>query len=474
MGYKLEWRPSPNYTPNSQTRAAYGRPRTLDLGAGHWWNTPEAGATHDGVVNMFLSPSRQAAAHAVVSAGRVTEMVRQEDTAWCTGNANPYTYAIECDPRIMWRWQGGVSAAQRELGNAIYNTLCEYIADKGFHNLQWKPHNQFPVPYTQCNPINWGDVMAGAKAWWNQKHNAPPTPQPPANADIQWSQLATPLEMVANKQPTKLWNFNQTSWGGFGNGVKDFNKGERIIIFGKAFNKTLNATYLVTQYSYEKRITNGFNQADLEPYKAPEPPTPEWIRNKKDITPVKLMVLPAQTPIVNLNDLSVIKQLGQGTYVDFVQSTVVSGVEYLISSYSATNGMPNGIRRSDVGLPAEPPVNEKPEWLKNWQDIEDVKMYARADCELVDLIEGKTIKVIERGTEIEIASATLFLDKRYMITKYSTDKQEARGILVDDLDMKPPATEPTPPSPTQPTIDENVNWLVKAIKAILAFFKINV
>ena len=137
--------------------------------------------------------------------------------------------------------------------------------------------------------------------------------------------------------------------------------------------------------------------------------------------------------------------------------------------------MPNGVKRADVGVPAEPPVNEKPEWLKNWKDIEDVKMYARADTDLVDLINGTTIKVIPRGTEIAVASTTEWHNHKYAITEYSTGKQLAQGIRLDDLDMKP-VNDGTPvePSPSQPTIEENVNWLVKAIKAILAFFKINV
>ena len=57
--------------------------------------------------------------------------------------------------------------------------------------------------------------------------------------------------------------------------VKPFNKGEKINIYGKCVNETLNATYLVTEYSFTKRITNGFNQADLDVYVEPAPvPTP--------------------------------------------------------------------------------------------------------------------------------------------------------------------------------------------------------
>lgn len=476
MSYKLEWKPSPNFTPGSQTQAVYGRPRSIQFGAGHWWNLPELAGTHAGIVTMFQNPARQGSAHAVLSDGLVTEMVRAGDTAWTTSHANPFTYSIEVDPRIMWKWGwGNPIASQRAHGERIFQTLAEYIADKRYHNMTWHPHN-FWIS-TQCNPIRWNEVMARAKQIRAAK-DAPapaPTPTPPASAKLTWSKLAKPLEMVATKQPTKLWNFNQTAWGGFGNGVKDFNKGDRITIYGKVVNKTLGATYLLTEYSYSNKITNGFNQADLEPYAPPAPPQPEWIKNMKDITPIKLMVLTAQTPIVDLNNLSIIKQLGQGTWVDFTRQTTVAGKVYLISQYSADHGMPNGILKSDVGIPApvteEPPVNEKPAWLENWEDIEDVVMYTRADTELIDLVTGETIKMIPKATAVEIASATTWLEKRYMLTKWATDNKHPHGIRLDDLDLKPVDESPVPlPEDPDRPVDELIrenNGLLQQILALL-------
>lgn len=475
MAYQLlPFRQSPNYTPASQTRAIYGRDPSRNEGAGHWWDDPARFPSFAGVVATLMNPARQASAHDVVGDGVVQPLVRKADTSWCTGNANPFTYSIETDPQIIYRWRAGGDKAK---ANRIFETLCERIADVSMHDKVWRPHKYWQ-PSTVCNPIEWADVMRRAKEIWKAKYQTPAQPKPPANANIVWEKFAKPIEYVCNKQPTKLWDFNQITWGGFGSGIKNFNKGDRIDIYGKATNKTLDSVYLVTEYSFTKKITNGFNQTDLTQYVAPQPPTPvkpEWERNLADITPVKLMVLPAQTPIVNLNDLSAIKQLGQGTWIDFTKRTTVKGVEYLISSYSATNAMPNGIKRSDVGVPADPPANEKPEWLKNWRDIEDVDMYTRADTDLVNLDDGSTVKVIPRGTKVEISSTTEWHGHKYAITVYSTDKKEGRGIRIDDLDMKPVGDNtPVEPSPEQPTIEDNVNWLVKAIKAILAFFKINV
>lgn len=478
MSYQKTWVPSPNFTPGNQTQQAYGRPRTIDIFAGHWWNYPRAGAQHDGVVSMFQNAARQVASHAVLSARRVTEMVRPWDTAWCTGRANPYSYAIEVDPRIMFRWgHDNPSAAERALGNEIFETLAEYLADMGYHNLPGKPHKELDNSTgTVCNPIVYAEVMARAKEYWNAK-NAP-TPKPPAQANIEYREFAEGVrKFIANKQPTKFWDFNQTSWAGFSRPVKEFSQGAEIDIKGYAVNSTLGSTYLLTPYSFDKRIPNGFNQADLDLYTAPkpEPVVAEWLRNLKDIAPIKLMVIPAQTAIVNLATGQVIKQLGQGTWVDFTKATSVNGKEYLISSYAATNGIPNGIAKADVAVPAAPPANEKPKWLQNWLDIEDVIMYTRVDANLVDLNSGNTIKRIPRGTRMEIASATFYLEQKYLLTNYSTIKSLGQGILVDDLDFKDPNATPDPvPAPEQPPVKpieervSNLEGLFATIKTMLA------
>lgn len=465
MSYQKNWVASPNFTPAAQTQAAYGRPRQIQGGAGHWWNWPRSGATHDGIVSYMANPSRQAAPHAVLSAGRVTEMVRDQDTAWCTSNANPYTFAIEIDPRIMFRWgYDNPSAAEKALGNQIFETLCEYIADKGYHNLPWKPHNVW-APGTQCNPIPYDDVMRRAKEYRAAK-DTPVTPEWQKNLK-KWDQSKTLYAIDDNTPLRNLASVTQI--------IKNFNRDTSFEI--AAETKVNGYRYLLTKYAYENGTGQGFDEYELKEIVADT--RPEWQKNIKDIEPIKLMVLPAQTPIVNLNNLQVIKQLGQGTWIDFTKSTTVAGVEYLISSYSATQAMPNGIKRSDVGVPAEPPVNEKPEWLERWEDIADVMMYARADTDLVNFEDGSTIKVIARKTEIEIGSVTELHGVKYAITRYSTEKKFPQGIRIDDLDMKPIENpdEPVEPAPEQPEItpiEENINWLVKAVKAILAFFGIKV
>lgn len=454
MSYKKDWRASPNFTPASQTQAFYGRPRSIQGGAGHWWNTPELAGSHDGIVSYMANAARQAAPHAVLSDGRVTEMVRDQDTAWCTGAANPITFAIEIDPRIMYKWgYGNPSAAQRAHGERIFQTLCEYIADKRYHNLAWKPHNVW-TPGTACNPIRYNEVMARAKQIRAEKDKPVPAPNP-------WKAMDTVRFMRAK---TDLRVINLSTNQPVGDTIK---KGTDIDFRQK---KDQNGTqYLRSKYSMDKGLNYGVDIRSLEELPAAKP---EWQQNIKNITPVKLMVLPAKgTNIVNLNDLKVISPLGKGTYVDFTKSTIVKGKEYLISKYSAERAMPNGILRADVGVPAAPPVNEKPTWLDEWEDIANKTMYTRVAAPLVDLLTGKTIKTIAINTPIEVGSTTEWLDGKYALTEYSTQRKEPRGILIAHLSDEPikEPEQPVPPAPEQPTIEQRVSALEAIVKVIVAF-----
>lgn len=468
MAYKLDWVKSPNFTPGSQTKAFYGRPRTIEKGAGHWWNWPRSGARHAGIVSYMAQASRQAAPHAVLSAGWVTEMVKPGDTAWCTGNANPYTYAIEVDPRIMFKWgYDNPSKAERSLGEEIFETLAEYIADKRYQNLDWQPHN-FYVKGTQCNPIHWAEVEVRAKNIYKAKYEAPK----PAPVTRTSRQVFSPSKKMVVRKDTHLLNIP----AGTKATSEIYKAGQTIDNVAELTTWSNGRRYYRTKYSVDTGAQRGFDANTLAD---PVPPKPEWLQNLKDITPVKLMVLVPQTDIVHLETLASIKKLGQGTWVDFTKKTTVKGVEYLISSYSATNAMPNGIRVKDVGVPAEPPVNEKPEWLKNWQDITDKVMYARADIQVVNLLDGKTVSTIKRGTAVDIGSATTWLDTPYLITKYSTDKKLPHGIALVDLSDKPidNPDQPVEPAPEQPSLEERVNILEKLvalIRAALAKIGINI
>jgi hypothetical protein len=464
VSYKLEWNASPNFTPGSQTKAIYGRPRTIEFGAGHWWNTPEAGARHDGIVSIFKNPARQGSAHAVLSAGRVTEMVRATDTAWTTNNANPYTYSIEVDPRIMYKWGwNNPSAANKALGIQIFETLAEYIADKRYHSLTWYPHKKWFS--TQCNPIHWNEVMIRAKQIRAAKDAPKPAPVPEWKRNLK---NITDQVLVIKRTGAPLRNLSNVTQV-----IKTYDKGTPMEI--SAETKVNGHRYLLTRYAYDNNTGQGFDEYELEP-KAP--PQPEWIKNLKDITDVKLMVLKASAVIYDLNTGKPVgSPIPQGTWIDIAKQTVVGGKTYLISKYSVDNAMPNGILKDVLGVPAPTPEPPKPapepEWLKNWQDIADIDMYTRKEhVEVVNLLDGSTTTTIPaKGEKIAIASSTEWMGQKYLITKYSTDKKLPHGIRLVDLDIKPvdSGTDPIPADPERPVDDiikEN-NTLLKQILNLL-------
>lgn len=469
MAYKKNWVPSPNYTPGPQTQAVYGRPRSISGGAGHWWNWPRAGASHDGVVSYMANAARRAAPHAVLSDGRVTEMVRDSDTAWCTSNANPYTFAIEIDPRIMFKWgQYNPSAAEKALGERIFQTLCEYIADKGYHNLPWKPHKVW-APGTECNPIPYNDVMARAKQIWQQKYGKPA-------AKPQWQQnlkkWPASRTMYARDNTTPLRNLAAVQQV-----VKNFAKGTPFEIMAET--KVGNYVYYLTRYAYEHGTGQGFDTYELQD--SDPNAIPEWQKNIVDTADVKLYVLPAAgTPVINLTTGLAIPEstLPKGTAVDIAKQTTVGGVKYLISSYSASKGLANGIKAADMGALEKPPVVEKPEWLNNLKDIADVTMYTRSEAPLVNLLDGTTIKMLPINTPVEIATATEVHGEDYLLSKYATDNNQPNGMLAIYLDKDPikEPEEPATPAPEQPSLEERVTLLeqfVAAIKALLAKIGIN-
>lgn len=104
-----------------------------------------------------------------------------------------------------------------------------------------------------------------------------PTPPKSAKASLTWTKLPKVVSYRLNKD-TSLWSFDSTTWDGI-KSVAKYKKGHQVNAYGKVVNKTLNATYLLTEYSYTSNTANGFNVADLDEIKPatpkPKPVEPE-------------------------------------------------------------------------------------------------------------------------------------------------------------------------------------------------------
>jgi hypothetical protein len=88
-----------NIEQNLTTNRWGGRTQPIKEIVIHWWDDPARKPTINGVINHFKNPASQVSAHYVVSGTRIVRLVREQDTAWHIGHANPFTIGIEVDPR---------------------------------------------------------------------------------------------------------------------------------------------------------------------------------------------------------------------------------------------------------------------------------------------------------------------------------------------------------------------------------------
>lgn len=112
-----------------------GRSKKITRIVIHWWDDPAKKPSISGVIATFQNPAREASAHYVVSDTRIVQMVKEQDTAWHAGQANPFSIGIEVDPRTPGK---------------TYQTLGALVRDirKRHGNLPLEPHNKYMA--TRC------------------------------------------------------------------------------------------------------------------------------------------------------------------------------------------------------------------------------------------------------------------------------------------------------------------------------------
>lgn len=229
----------------------------------------------------------------------------------------------------------------------------------------------------------------------------------------------------------------------------------------------------IDRESYQ--YNSGADWGDVTPKNAPVTPTPppvvtpptpapvtdpEWIRNLKDITDVQLSVLPAAgTRIINLVTMQPIPDqlIPRGTKVDIAKETTVGGKKFYISSWAATKGAPNGVLAADLGTPVVEPPQEKPEWLKNLQDIADKDMYTRSETPVLNLADGKTAKMLPINTKVRVIKSTTVVGQNLLVLDGETTCIET--IYLSD----------TPISNPNDDIEKRLNALEKLVKIVVDF-----
>ena len=291
--------------------------------------------------------------YGVGSDGKVGLYVNESDRAWCDSNwnSNCTTVSIETsNSKTGGEWP--VSAT-------TFNKLIKLVADIAKRNglgklvpgknLTW--HSMYTA--TACP----GDWLRGHMQELADKANAINYPPAPAKAELIWTKADKVEEYACNKQPTNLWSFDSATWGGC-KSVKTFNKGDKVDIYGSVLNKTLGATYLLTEYSFTKKITNGFNVVDMDKVEkpAPVPATPTW----KDV-PAEIYVATKDVNLYNIITGAVVSSYKKGTEVSIVQTTEWGGVEYGRTEWSRDNNLNNGFKMSEMAKVQPPAPTPEPE-----------------------------------------------------------------------------------------------------------------
>lgn len=217
----------------------------------------------------FQIPGRNGSAHYGVGGTKIAQYVREEDTAWHCGNwlGNSATVGIETT--------NSTGAPDWRVSDESIKTLIKLVADIAKRNnlgkLWLNPDADFP---TLSGHRDWygaatycpGDYLYSKLQYIADKANE--INFPTTKAELKWSKASKVITYQAAKD-CALYDFNHTHATNVKK-VKDFAKGDLVEIYGKCENKTIGKTYLVTEYSYTKKIANGFRPEDWNQYQ----PTP--------------------------------------------------------------------------------------------------------------------------------------------------------------------------------------------------------
>lgn len=399
---------SPNYTPYAQVPSVYGMQRTIIGVVYHWWGDPNLNPLFLNIINFLCRQNGNSSAHVVGEAARIAWIIDAINAAWHAGHArgNALYVGYECNPR---------------LSDGDYQTMGEFHYDMEVaygRRLEIKVHKEFSN--TACSPIDKNRIRRIADSLHNQAAGATAAEVQQAYREI--------LEREADAGGIKTYTTNGMSIAQV-----------RADLFASNERKLLEAR--------KKK-------------EADEAAKPEWIRNLKDITDTKLSVLPAAgvkvlnlTTFVPVNDTIIPK----GTQIDIVYETKIGGKGYYISSYAHSKGLPWGIPADQLGVPAVEPPKEKPEWLKNLQDVADQWFWARSETPVLSIEDGKTLRKVPINGKVFVTHVTEILGTKYMVLEGG--KEIVETVYLNEKEVTNPTDD----------LDKRLTALEKIVAAIVTF-----
>jgi hypothetical protein len=226
-------------------------------------------------------------------------------------------------------------------------------------------------------------------------------------------------------------------------------------------------------WNRSQQIINSYNQP---------PAQPEWLRNRKTVTPYTVYAQKDGLYLLNLNDPNQIldaRRFPLNQSFEIGSETTVGGVKYLITVSSTNTNAGGGMRASEVATkPYTPPVPQPPvpevpsvpEWASSLLvDDANRELYVLRATPLIDLENGRPF--VKDGKEVwfqagdiikDVSAHTIVGEVTYQMTEYSFQKTKAgdwrgsgNGIKSSDLttDPKacPPGTPANPEVPQEPT-----------------------
>lgn len=236
-----------------------------------------ASTSLDSIGQVFSQYGRGASAHYGVGGKEIHQYVHESDCSWHCSNfaGNNATVGIETT--------NSTGAPDWKVSDETLKTLIKLVADIAKRNnlgkLWINPDADYPALSGHKDWVGANTICPGPYLYPKLQYicdEANKINYPTVKADLVWSKLDKPTKYVTNRN-THLYEFNHTHYENIV-AVKEYAKGTEIDIYGKVENKTIGKTFLLTEYSYTKGITNGFKDDAMTVVKIEEPkpePTPE-------------------------------------------------------------------------------------------------------------------------------------------------------------------------------------------------------
>lgn len=237
-----------------------------------------ASTNFDSIGQAFKTPGRQGSAHYGIWGSYIDQYVQEEHTAWHCGDwaGNCCTIGIEVT--------NSTGADDWNVSEESFQTLVKLCADiakrNGLGKLKFEPDGTYP---TLTGHRDWSATFCPGNHLYSRLNEladkANKINYPDAKAELEWTKLEKPITYVTIRD-THLYDFSKTKVGDLV-AIKAYGKDTTIDIYGKCKNKTIGKTFLMTEYSFTKKITNGFKEDALtvvqKPADEPKPsdPTPQ-------------------------------------------------------------------------------------------------------------------------------------------------------------------------------------------------------